>query len=192
MMKWLQRLLIGLLLLIVLLGLGLWGGLRYVAPQESLDLAAEPLRLGDKAQELLRGGRLELLLTEADVESLIKSELQAKPKVTAEAEITGARIELSGDRAIVHANVMYREQIPIGVVAAYRLSWQAPALVAEPESLHVRSIRLPSDQLDTLRFSFADQLPDFLEIGEVTFESDGVRIALKSEFSLEDLLDRLP
>lgn len=192
MMKGLRRLLIGLLLLIVLLGLGLWGGLRYIAPQESLDLVAEPFRLGSKVQELLRGGRLELLLTEADVDSLIKSELQAKPMIAPEAEMTGARIELSGDRAIVHANVMYREQIPIGVVAAYRLSWQAPELVAEPESLHIRSIRLPSDKLDTLRFSFADQLPDILEIGEVSFESDGIRIALKSDFRLEDLLDRLP
>lgn len=192
MRKWLGRLLMLIFVLIVLAGLGVWGALRYASPQEELDLAAEPIRLDSKVQDLVTSGELVLELTEADVESLIKSELQEDPQLGPDVLLTGARVELSTDRLTVHANLKYREQIPVGAVATYRLAWEHPNLLAIPEGLHIRSIRLPYSGLDTIMVPVAGQLPDFLEIGEVTFDTDTIRIELESDFNLQDLLDRLP
>ncbi|WP_020619755.1 hypothetical protein [Paenibacillus daejeonensis] len=192
MRKWLGRLLMLILVLIVLAGLGVWGALRYAAPQEELDLTAQPIRLDNKAQDLITSGELALELTESDVESLIKTQLQEDPQLAPDVLLTGARIELSTDRLIAHVNLKYRDQIPVGAVATYRLAWEHPNLVAIPEGLHIRSIRLPYTMLDTIRVPVAGQLPNFLEIGEVTFETDSIRFELESDVNLQDLLDLLP
>ncbi|MFS0725957.1 hypothetical protein [Paenibacillus sp. 1P07SE] len=192
MRKWLRRLMLLVLVLLVLLGLGIWGALRYISPEEELDLASEPIRLDSKARDILTGGELELVLTEADVESLIKAQLRENPQLAPDIRITGARSELATDRLTAHVNLEYREQIPVGAVATYRLVWEDPYLTAIPEGLHIRSIRLPSHQLETITMPIGGQLPDFIRIGEVAWGTDSIRIGLESELNLGDLLDRLP
>jgi len=185
MKKWIRRLFFFLIVLIILAGLAVWGVLRYIAPQDKLDLQAHSIDIGEKVKEMALQTKLELALSEEDVNSLVKQQLIDQPQIAPDVRLMGARFELQRDQLTAHINVKYRNQIPVGAVATYRLIYEQPILIAVPQGLHIRSIRLPYDSLDELVIPLGELLPKMIEIDSVNFDPDQIRIGFKADLNLD-------
>lgn len=175
-LKWL--IIIVVLLAAVAAGGGLWLK-SYVAPEEKLDLAYDPVSVKDKAIEMVQKMKPEIVLSEADANNLIKSQLQSSGPGSLPPDMTldGARFELSGDRLLAHLNMTYRDILPVGMLAAYKMSWQAPNLVLEPLSLKVKDYDLGRERLD--RIVVPIELPSLISIRDMLFQDKQIVIRLQ-------------
>ncbi|GLX67424.1 hypothetical protein [Paenibacillus glycanilyticus] len=184
MFRWLKWSIIVLVLLVAAAaGGGLWLK-SYVAPSEKLDLAYDPVSIEDKALQMVANLKPEIVLSEADVNNLIKSQLQGghSASLPPDMKLDGARFELSGDRLIAHLNMTYRDFLPVGMLATYKMSWKAPNLIIEPVSLTVKDYDLGKERLD--RMVVPIQLPSMISIRDMQFQSNQIVIGLKLSIRL--------
>ncbi|MFD1955015.1 hypothetical protein ACFSL6_12760 [Paenibacillus thailandensis] len=147
----------------------------YVAPREALDLSYEGIDVKRKLLDM--AARLEpmLILTEEDVNNLIKMELSKQGDAAdSRIRIDGARFELQEGKLTAHLNVTYRNALPIGAVAVFRLSWEPPNIVLAPESVKVRDIRLPAGLADTRIIELPSE--GIVRIKDVDFDRDRIKI----------------
>lgn len=176
MFRWLKRLLVVVVLLAaVAAGGGLWLK-SYVAPEEKLDLAYDPVSIKDKVIEMVQKLRPEIALSEADANNLIKSRLQTS-SLPPDMTLDGARFELRGDRLLAHLNMTYRDVLPVGMLATYQMTWQAPNLVLEPLSLKVKNYDLGKQRLD--RIVVPIELPSPVSIRDMQFQDKQIVIRLQ-------------
>lgn len=181
--KWLKRLITVVVILAVVLIGGVWWLLSYIAPQQTLDLSYEHIDVRDKALSMVKRLKPELILTEADINNLVKMQLQngAGDKNLPEGMVMdGARFELDGDRMLAHLNVTYRDRIPAELLVTYQMTWESPNVIVEPISLDLKGISLPHDNLE--RFTIPLDLTaiqDLVSVGEVRFETDQIIIKLQ-------------
>ncbi|WP_435168749.1 hypothetical protein [Paenibacillus glycanilyticus] len=178
MFRWLKWLIVIVVLLAAIAaGGGLWLK-SYVAPDEKLDLSYDPVSIKDKAVEMVANLKPEIVLSESDVNNLIKSQLQSSPtSLPPDMTLDGARFEVNGDRLIAHLNMTYRDFLPVGMLATYKMSWQAPNLTFEPLSLTVKNYDLGKDRLD--RIVVPIELPSLIAIGNMEFQQDQIVIKLR-------------
>jgi hypothetical protein len=172
-----KRLFITLGVLIVLVGGAVWWLLSYIAPDKQLDLNYSSIDLKEKAMDMARRLEPELILTESDVNNLIKKHLH--PDVADGVRLDGAQFHLSGDRLIADLNVTYRERISAQLQAEYRMEWQEPNLTLRPQSLSVKGIELPIDLLDTIIVPLDLQSGELVFVQDVRFESKQVKVLFK-------------
>ncbi|MFC4775973.1 hypothetical protein ACFO9Q_04160 [Paenibacillus sp. GCM10023252] len=172
------------LILILLLGGACWGLLRYAAPEEELTLSYEPIDLQSKALAMARKLKPELILTEEDMNNLVKSSLAQAPLLSPDFTLQGARVELEGDRLIVHLNVTYRDRIPVGAVAEYRMSWEEPNVRLQPVSLKVKGIQLPEDRLEPILVPLDLRELKVIQVREVIFDGDRIRLLFRANLQL--------
>ena len=142
-----RRFMAVLLMLVVLAGAAVAGLIGYVRPEPGLTLESEPLNLPAKAAELILSGKAEVFLSQNDINNLVKAKLAEAPEVTPELRIQGARVTLNKDKLTVKIAGQYRELLSVGAEAAYRLEWRNPNLVAIPQALAIRSLKLPASLL---------------------------------------------
>ena len=168
-----------LLVLAVLVGAAIAGLIGYVRPESGLTLDSKPLNLPAKAAELIRSGKAEFFLSQNDINNLVKAKLGEAPEVTPELRIHGARVTLNEDKLTVKIAGQYRELLSVGAEAAYHLEWRDPNLVAIPEALAIRSLKLPVSLLHPIVIPIGSQLPPAVGIRSVTFRDGGAVIGLK-------------
>lgn len=127
-----------------------WAGLAYIAPQRELDfrLENEKIDVKEKALHMVKRLKPELVLTESEVNDLIK--LGMEKKMGEHVRVEGTDFQLAKDRLIGDINVMYRERIPAGVRVEYEVDWQEPNLVLRPATLSIKAIDLPLRYLETV------------------------------------------
>jgi len=203
MRKMLKRLAILLIILILLLAGGIWWLLSYIAPQQQLDLNYEPIDVKSKLMDMVKRMRPELVLTEADVNNLIKMALASAdgrasgmpagdagasaplPEALAgDIRITGASFELQGELLLAHINIMYKERIPAELQATYTLLWDSPTIILEPQSLAMKGISLPASMLDYVEIPLDLPSQDVLSVRDVRFEDRQIRILFKLQVQL--------
>jgi hypothetical protein len=176
--KVLKRLFAVIVILLLLAAGGAWWLLSYIAPDEELDLSYQNINIREKATDMIKQLKPELILTEADVNNLIKKNLD--PNVSEHVVVEGALFDLEGDRLIANMNVKYRDRVPMAIRAEYRLEWQDPNLALRPQSLSIKGIDLPLDMLETIIVDLDLPTGDLVKVKEVRFEGNTVRV----EFNL--------
>ncbi|RXZ83521.1 hypothetical protein EBB07_06865 [Paenibacillaceae bacterium] len=200
-MKWFRRLILLTIAIVILLGLAAWGLISYIAPRQELDLMAEPLDLEQRASDLLSNLKLsatleevtpELVLNEADINSLAKWHISRNSQIAPDLMADGAKFELKDSKLVAHVNVTYLEQIRTGIVAEYALRWEDGNLEAIPEQAHIRAINLPVAHLEAMVIPLGELLPEWVEIEDIYFEKEQVRIKLKANVpQLGELLEHM-
>ncbi|MFD0589531.1 hypothetical protein ACFQZE_16200 [Paenibacillus sp. GCM10027627] len=175
--KLLKRLCITLLVLLVLAGGGAWWLLSYIKPDKPLDLQYRPIDVGHKAMEMIHSFKPELVLTEPEVNDLIKKHL--KRDIAKNVLLDGAEFQLEGDRLLADLNITYRDRIPAEVKVEYRMEWQEPNLVLKPESLHLKGIGLPTSMIDTLSIPLELPTGELVSVENVNFENDAIKVLFK-------------
>jgi hypothetical protein len=190
MRKWLRRFFIFLLIIILLGALGILGIVSYVKPEKGLNLSNQSLDLGPKLQEMALSGEPELVLTEADINNILKQRLSQHRQLNPDIVLNGARFELDGDLLTGHVGVTYKGRLPAGAVVVYHLQWREPNLVAVPEQLRIRSVNLPIDRLEVIELPLFGNLPKVLSVKSVTFDPREIRILFQA--NLPSLPFKLP
>lgn len=172
--KALKRLFLTLVILLVLAAGAAWWLLSYIAPDEELDLSYQNIDVRQKATDMVKQLKPELVLTEADVNNLIKKNMD--PRINEHVVVDGAAFDLEGDRLIANMNITYRDRVPMAVRAEYLLEWQDPSLVLRPQSLTMKGIELPLDMLETIVVDLDLPAGDMAKVKDVRFDGGAVRV----------------
>jgi hypothetical protein len=169
------------MVLVLLLALGAGALLWLIRPAEPLDLAYQPLRLQEQVKEMLLARKLEAVLSEDEVSSLIKRKLASQPVIRPDVRVTGARFALQDDSLQADVNLLLRDSLPVGARLDFTLSWEAPYLVIRHTSTELGGIRLPAGwfTLQPIRIAPDDYLPGPFGVRSMTFEGRQVKLQLK-------------
>ncbi|MGO4547688.1 hypothetical protein AB4Z29_23135 [Paenibacillus sp. 2TAB23] len=192
--KIVKRLLLLLIVMLLLLGGALWWLISYIAPDEQLDLSYAPIDVKGKALDMVKNLKPELVLTETDIDHLIKQNLKSEYgngeagssaiMLRKDVRLDGARFELEKNRLVAHLNVTYKERLPAALEAVYALEWQSPNIVLRPHALSLKKSSLPLTMLDTIIIPLDLPAHDVVTVRDVQFENDRIRIGFKLQFSL--------
>ncbi|MBH5318694.1 hypothetical protein I6N90_12885 [Paenibacillus sp. GSMTC-2017] len=180
--KVVKRLFITLIVLIVIIVGAGWWFLSYIAPDKQLDMAHETIDIREKAASMVKRLKPELILTESDVNHLIKSHMN--PNIAEGIRVDGADFKLEENRLLADLNITYQERIPAQIQAEYRLEWQEPNLVLIPETLAMKGINLPLRMLESLTIPLDLPTADLVTVQSVKFEANQIKVLFKLNFSL--------
>ncbi|KRE46776.1 hypothetical protein [Paenibacillus sp. Soil522] len=194
MVKLLKRLLAVLIVMVLLLGGAVWWLLSYMAPDEQLDLRYAPMDVKAKALDMVKKLKAELVLSEADINDLIKKHLNSEYasrgaggsslELAKDLRLDGAVFELEDDKLIARMNVTYKDRIPAELDAVYLLEWQPPNIALRPQSLSVKEMALPVGLLETVIIPLDLPAQDVLSVRDVLFEKNQLRIRFKLQIQL--------
>ncbi|MFC0212731.1 hypothetical protein ACFFK0_09665 [Paenibacillus chartarius] len=154
----------------------------YVQPTRALDLQYEKLSVPDKIAEMVQRRTMELRLTEADMNNLIKASMAGRTNLPHDLQLTGVSAEQQGELLIVDANVLWRDAIAAGTTLTYRMSYSEPDLILTRESVRIKGYEIPPGWLQTateFRYNLYDKLPKLIGIQGVAFGENDLRIGLK-------------
>ncbi|WP_028612724.1 hypothetical protein [Paenibacillus harenae] len=192
-----RRLLTTLVIVILLLGGAAWWLLSYIAPDDQLDMSYEPIDVKAKAMDMVKKRKPELVLTESDINHLIKMHLQGKYaasgndgngdgaiELAKDVRLDGALFELEEGRLVAHMNVTYKDRIPAVLDAVYRLERRDSNIALRPQSLSVKDIGLPLHLLETMIIPIDLPLQDMVKVRDVQFQKDQIKVLLKLELGL--------
>ncbi|PZE21362.1 hypothetical protein [Paenibacillus xerothermodurans] len=177
-MRQLLRALIG---LAIILGLAAGGLYYYVQPAEPLDLNFSAISLRDELNHIMANRRLQVELSEREVDSLLKMALVTYPPQQKDIEITGARFRILNDHMIADANLLYRERWEIGATLHFTLDWKDPYLIATHTGTNIKQLQVPPGwfQLEPIRFAPNEHLPMPLAVRNIQFLERRVLVDLK-------------
>ncbi|WP_054026229.1 hypothetical protein [Bacillus sp. FJAT-28004] len=193
--KTLKRLLIGVIVILLLLGGALWWFLSYIAPDERLDMSYAPIDVKEKALDMVKKVKLELVLTESDINHLIKKHMKdeyamnksgaATSELAKDIRLDGAHFDLEEDKLIARMNITYKNKIPARLDAVYSLDWQSPNIVLKPQSLAVKAIQLPLNTLETIVIPLDLPAQDVVTVRDVQFENNQMKILFKLQIQFK-------
>ncbi|RCW47825.1 hypothetical protein [Paenibacillus prosopidis] len=189
MRKAIRRLLTAVVLIILLLGGAAWWLLSYIAPDEPLDMAYESIDVKEKALDMAKRLKPEFVLTEADINNMIKMHLERKlasreagassMELANGIHLDGAAFELEEDKLAARLNVTYRDRVPAELDAVYSLEWQPPNIALRPNSLSVKEIGLPVSLLEPIIIPLDLPADDVVTVRDVQFLKDQIKVLLK-------------
>ncbi|GAA4855189.1 hypothetical protein GCM10023310_37650 [Paenibacillus vulneris] len=161
----------------LLLGAAYW----YVQPARTLDLNYSELEVRNKVANMLTSRKLEVDLTEPEVNSLLKKALAAHPQVGSDLEMTGAEFSLEGNRWVADVNLLYKGQWTFGAKLYFTMSWKEPNMIATHTATQIKEVSIPGTwfQLNPLQIQLNDYVPKPAAVREIAFEEHGVRVGLK-------------
>jgi hypothetical protein len=169
----------GMLLLVCILLLGV--SYAYAQPDRMLDLNYSELSIRSKLEAMLASRRLEVVLTEPEVNDLLKKTLANRAQLREDWTLTGAQFTLEGTQWTADINMMYKEKWPIGAKLFFTVNWQDPYLTAVHTETQIKEISVPIDwfQLQPLQIPLNDYLPKPAGVRNVIFQDNIVRLALR-------------
>lgn len=189
MAKMVKRLFIVLLIIVLVLGGALWWAISYIAPDEQLDMSYTSIDVKDKALSMVKKFKPELVLTESDMNNLIKMNIASKYESGSSAapsielkenvRLNGASFELEENKLIAHLNITYRDRIPAALQAEYTMEWESPNFILRPQSLSLKGIALPLSMLETIVVPIDLPAQDVIKVNDVQFLQDQIKILFK-------------
>lgn len=189
-----KRLLLLFIVILLLLGGTAWWMLSYIAPDEQLDLSYEPIDVNEKVLAMVKKLKPELVLTEADINDLIKKHLKEKYAsgeagsssvvIAQDTQLDGASFELEEKKLIAHMNVTYMGRIPAALEAEYSLEWQSPNIVLKPQSLSLKNTSLPVNMLETINVPLDLPAQDIVTVRDMQFLKDQIKVLFKLQLEL--------
>ncbi|NEW08556.1 hypothetical protein GK047_21385 [Paenibacillus sp. SYP-B3998] len=166
---------------IVLLIVVLAGGLWYIKPTEVLDLNYKELEITNKILDIIKNRKLEVVLTEQDVNNMVKKQLAARQTLPNDVRIEGAKISVHGTMLEADVNIRWHDQVPVGAKMWFNLTWNNPNLQIEHVATQIKGFKLPNAwlQLAPFQIPIEQHLPKLIGVKTVVFEDRAIQIDLK-------------
>jgi hypothetical protein len=166
---------------VLLPGAALIGLVRYAQPSEALDLRYERYDLRHELAEMIRERRTSIVLSEAEINNLLKAELAERPVGTPYARLTGARFELVDGGLTAHLKLSVLDRADVGVRLSYALRWEEPNLIVQLQEARIKSVPIPAEWIPATNMAIrlTDRLPPFIGIRSVEINEDAVVIRFK-------------
>lgn len=175
---------------VLLVGIAGVGVLYYIRPDPTLTLDYTSVSLRDKALDMIKQMSPEIVLTEEDLNNLLKEVLARDPVIIPEVEVRGAHFSLSGNRLTAELRIMWKDRVAAGVQMEYTLVWNEPDLIAMPESIRIKDISLPVELMKRIVMPIEQQLPSVVGIRDIQFGPGDITIKLRA--NIQDLLTLQP
>ncbi len=166
---------------ILVLAVGLLSLVSYVKPSEAMDLNYQEVAISGKIADIIKNRKLEVVLTEQDINNIVKKQLAAHSTLPNDLMIEGAKLRLNGSQLEADVNLRWREQIPIGATVLFALDWSPPNIEVRHVGTQIKDKQLPSDwlQLAPVQIPLESYLPQLVGVKHVAFENQAIRIDLK-------------
>ncbi|GGA09052.1 hypothetical protein GCM10008018_63380 [Paenibacillus marchantiophytorum] len=167
------------LLLILLLAVVLL--IRHVKPTETLDLSYQEISIGSKIADIIKTRKLDVQLTEQDLNDLVKKQLSAHQQLPHDFQLDGAKLTLNGSHLEADLNLRWRDKVPIAAQMQFALAWNPPNVVIQPVRTSVKGMQLPNEwlHLEPISFSLEEHLPALIGVKNVVFQDKAVVVQLK-------------
>ena len=154
-----------------------------VQPSESEELNLQYTRyeLRHELAEMIRERRTSVVLSEAEINNVLKAELAARRIETAYGRLTGARFELVDGGMIAHLKLSALDRVEIGARLSYAFHWQEPDITVQLQDARIKAIPVPPEWIPMPRFTIrlSDKLPPLIGIRSVDFNEDAIVIRFK-------------
>lgn len=153
--------------------------MQYVKPDEALNMKYTEFSLKDELFEMVREQRTSMVLSEDEVNNLIKAELASKIIDNEMFQLKGAYFELVDGGLQAHLHMIFIDRIHVGMQLTYVLDWTGTAIQAELDEAYIRSISLPSKYVpvQSITLDLSDKLPPLVQVKSVAFEPEGIEIS---------------
>lgn len=165
------------LVVVLIVALLLAGLLAYAAPSKELTMDYTPIKLEDKLLEMMSNLNTELVLTEADVNALIKSHMNKQ--INEQITIQGADFKLQDNRLYAELNVLLNNRFAAEMHASYAISWNDPQLTLQPIELKLKDIKLPTSWLEEISFPLYDKEETLIGIDRLNTRGNELVIKLR-------------
>ena len=176
-----KKFFIFLIVLAVIVAAVLAGIIAYVKPAEALDLAYKEVPIGNKIVDIIKNRKLEVELTEQDINDIVKKQLAAHKTLPNDVQIEGAKLTLQGTSLVADVNIRWRDQVPVGAKLNFVLAWNNPNIEIRHVSTQIKGINLPGEwlQLAPMVIPLEQYLPKLIGVKDVIFDEKSVHINLK-------------
>ncbi|MEC0266670.1 hypothetical protein [Paenibacillus anseongense] len=156
--------------------------IRHIQPTEDLDLNYQEISIGSKIADIVKNRKLEVQITEQDLNNLVKKQLSAHQNLPNGIRIEGAKLTLQGSNLVADVNVKWQDKLPVGAQLLFTLAWDPPNVIIQHQSTMVRGIQVPKEwlQFAPIELSIEDHLPLLIGVKDVQFEEKAVLIQLKA------------
>lgn len=176
-----------LLLLAVIAGVG---ALYYIKPDQELDLSYNRVPIDKRAIDMVSRMSTTLILTEEDVNNLIKASLSRNRQVQKDVEVTGAQFALDGELLIADLNVLWKSLVQAELQLTYRLSWADPNVVAEVLDAQLKDLPLPTAAFSDMVIPLGDEMPELLKIKDIQWGTGEIKVVFEKP-KLRDIQELL-
>jgi hypothetical protein len=157
----------------------------YVKPEQALDLRYAEVRLQNQLTEMLQSRKLELTLSEAEVNDLLKKQIAMKlldsSGAPPQAVVQGAQFSQQGQQLVADVNALVKDQWEVGARLHFHLEWKEPYLTATHTKTEIKQTNVPLSwyQMKPLQVNLNEVLPKLIAIKGIHFDGKQLRISFK-------------
>ncbi|TCZ75791.1 hypothetical protein E0485_15535 [Paenibacillus albiflavus] len=157
------------------------GAVIYAKPAQDLDWSYSKVSLTDKAWQMAKSLKTEMVLSEEEVNSLFKERYKDKAKLPHDIQITGIHFNLRGNTVDADVNLLWKGFVEAGAKIRFDMEWSDGKLIVRHTQTKIKNITIPLStlQLPTIEVPIDDKLPALTAIKDLKFESDHIRVLFK-------------
>jgi len=135
-----------------------------------------PIQLEEKLLNMARNLNTELVLTEADINALIKMNIDTEPRDRL--QIEGAHFSVLDNMLHAELNVLWNDNVRAQLHASYAISWNEPELTLLPMELKLKDIKLPTSWLEEISLPLYESADSLLGVESLTTRGNELVITL--------------
>lgn len=178
----LKKLFIFIIAVVIILSIAMVFIIRHIKPAEDLDLNYQEISISSKVADIVKNRKLEVQVTEQDLNNLLKKQLAAHQTLPNGLRIEGAKITLQGANLVADLNVNWQDKVPVGAQMLFKLAWNPPDLIMEHQSTKVKGMQIPREwvQFAPIVVPIEEHLPLLIGVRDVQFEEKAIVLQLKA------------
>jgi len=135
-----------------------------------------PIQLEEKLLNMARNLNTELVLTEADINALIKMNMDTTPRDNL--LIEGAHFSVLDNMLHAELNVLWNGNVRAQLHASYAISWNEPELSLKPTELKLKDIKLPISWLEEISFPLYESADSLIGVESLSTRGNELVIIL--------------
>lgn len=153
---------------------------QYISPSQQLTMDYTAIDIEEKVMNMVTNLKSEVILTEQDIDSLIKQNMDRQ--LNSFTYINGAKFYVENDILYAILNVTLYNKVDAEILATYNVDWDGSKLKLSPQSLSIKDISLPTSWLETISIPIYDKADSLVTISSLT--NVGREIVIKLKLSL--------
>jgi hypothetical protein len=157
-----------------------WAAVQAVKPDQSLDLNYKEVSVVEKTLDIVKNRKLEVQLTEQDLNNLVKKQLSQHAVMPNNVTITGAQFKLDGNRVEADVNLLWDNKVAAAAKLFFLMEWKNPDLEITHLSTQIKQMQVPQEwfHLNPIRIPMTQNMPKMIGIKDIAFDPDAIRIML--------------
>jgi hypothetical protein len=157
-----------------------WAAVQAFKPEQSLDLNYKEVSVVEKTLAIVKNRKLEVQLTEQDLNNLLKKQLSQHAVMPNNVTITGAQFKLHGNRVEADVNLLWNDKVAAAAKLFFLMEWKNPDVEITHLSTQIKQMQVPQDwfHLNPIRIPMNQNIPGMIGIKDIAFDPDMIRIML--------------